>query len=51
MANGVTRTSGYKDYASDGTSKFTPIVWSSKMLKNFYLSTVFGEIANTDFQG
>lgn len=32
MANGVTRASGYKDYASDGTSKFTPIVWSKKML-------------------
>lgn len=51
MANGVARHSGYGSYASDSTSKFTPIVWSTKMLKNFYASTVFGEIANTDYQG
>lgn len=32
MANGVARAGGYASYASDGTSKFTPIVWSKKML-------------------
>jgi hypothetical protein len=51
MANGPTRKTGYNTYASDGTSKFTPIVWSKKMLRNFYISTVFGEIANTDYEG
>lgn len=52
MANGVTRDSGYaSDYGSDGTSKYTPIVWSKKMLRNFYESTAFMEIANTDYQG
>lgn len=51
MANGPTRKTGYNTYASDGTSKFTPIVWSKKMLRNFYASTAFQEIANTDYQG
>ena len=51
MANGPTRASGYNSYASDGTSKFTPIVWSKKMLRNFYTSTCFMEIANTDYEG
>jgi hypothetical protein len=30
---------------------FIPTLWSSKLNRKFYLSTVFGEIANTDFQG
>lgn len=51
MANGPTRATGYNSYASDGTSKFTPIVWSKKMLRNFYAVTAFMEIANTDYEG
>lgn len=51
MANGPTRTTGYNSYASDGTSKFIPIVWSRKMLRNFYEMTCFSEIANTDYEG
>lgn len=48
---GVTRAGGYKDYSSTGTSKFTPQVFSKKVLRNFYESTCFGEIANTDYSG
>ena len=48
MANGVTRSSGYTSYASDSTSKYVPMLFSKKMLRNFYASTCFSEIANTD---
>lgn len=30
---------------------YTPEVWSGKMLVEYYLSTVFGAIANTDYEG
>jgi hypothetical protein len=56
MANGVSRAldaatsydGNYPTVASDSTSKFIPIVWSKKMLRNFYETTAFLEIANTD---
>lgn len=32
-------------------SKFIPEIWSGKLQVKFYKSTVFGEIANTDWQG
>lgn len=48
MANGPTRKTGYNSYASDSTSKFIPIVWSRKVLRNFYQMTCFSEISNTD---
>lgn len=48
---GPTRDGGYNSYDSAGTSKFTPVVWSKKMLRNFYASTAFMEIANTDYEG
>ena len=51
MANGPARKTGYTSYASDGTPKYIPIVWSKKMLRNFYQMTCFGEIANTDYEG
>ena len=51
MANGVTRYSGYTSYASDSTSKYVPMLFSKKMLRNFYASTCFSEIANTDYIG
>lgn len=55
MANGVVRFDGndgtYGTYASDSTSKFINQVWSVKMLKNFYETTAFQEMANTDYQG
>lgn len=30
---------------------FIPTLWSGKLAKKFYNSTIFGEIANTDWQG
>ena len=51
MANGPARDSGYNTYASDGTSKFTPIIFSKKVLRNYYAMTAFSEISNTDYQG
>lgn len=30
---------------------FIPTLWSSKMIAKFYAATVFGEIANTDYEG
>lgn len=41
VAAGVTTHSG----------NYTPEIWSGKMLIKFYLSTVFGSIANTDYEG
>ena len=34
-----------------GSSNFIPTVFSGKMLERFYPTTVFGEIANTDYIG
>jgi len=59
MANGPARAldaatsyvGNYPTYASDSTSKFTPQLFSKKMLRNFYQSTAFSEIANTDYEG
>jgi len=45
---------GAKNYSSTGAnnnSNFIPQVWSSKLVEKFYTSTVFGEIANTDYEG
>lgn len=44
-----TLTSG--TYASGGSSKFIPQVWSGKLVEKFYTATVFGAIANTDYEG
>lgn len=40
---------GYTGYSTG--SKFIPEIWSGKLQVKFYKSTVFGEIANTDWQG
>lgn len=48
---GPTRAAGQPDYSSTGTSKFIPAIWSGKLVRKFYATTVFGEIANTDYQG
>lgn len=41
---------GQPDYTRSGAG-FIPEVWSSKALEKFYLSTVFGDVANTDYEG
>jgi hypothetical protein len=58
MANGITRanpgwegSTPYADIASDSVSKFIPQVWSGKLVEKFYTATVFGAIANTDYEG
>jgi len=38
-------------YDSAGASKFIPTVWSGKLVEKFYTATVFGAIANTDYEG
>lgn len=44
---GVPSASGHPVYS--GT--FIPEVWSGKLVEKFYDATVFGEIANTDYEG
>lgn len=39
----------YSSTAYSGT--FIPALWSGKLAQKFYQTTVFGEIANTDWQG
>lgn len=36
---------------SDGSLRFIPTLWSAKINKRFYATTVFGEIANNDYAG
>lgn len=42
---------GHPDYSSTSTNGFIPQIWSGKLVRKFYASTVFGEIANTDYEG
>ncbi len=48
---GPTRASGVPSVDSASTSGFIPEVWSGKLVEKLYLSTVFGEISNTDYEG
>lgn len=48
---GVQRASGIPDYGPGGTVRFIPEVWSGKLVEKFYKTTVFGEIASTDYEG
>lgn len=48
---GPTRASGQPDYSSGSTSGFIPEIWSGKLVEKLYSATVFGEIANTDYEG
>lgn len=50
-ANGPARASGHPDYSSGSSSGFIPQMWSGKLIEKLYKSTVFGEIANTDYEG
>ena len=45
------RVAGHPNYSSDGTNKFIPEIWSGKLIEKFYAATVFGTIANTDYEG
>jgi len=48
---GVPRASGLPDYGPAGTINFIPEVYSQRMVEKFYKTTVFGEIASTDYEG
>lgn len=39
------------DYSSTGSYGFIPQIWSGKLVERFYDATVFGAIANTDYEG
>ena len=48
---GVPRASGVPDYGPAGTVNFDPELYSGKLVEKFYKTTVFGEIASTDYEG
>lgn len=47
----VPRASGLPDYGPTGQTKFIPELYSGKLVEKFYKTTVFGEIASTDYEG
>lgn len=49
--NGVPRASGIPDYGPVSVSRFDPELYSGKLVEKFYKTTVFGEIASTDYEG
>lgn len=48
---GVARTSGITDYGLGSTTGFIPELYSGKLVEKMYKTTVFGEIASTDYEG
>ncbi len=47
----VGRAAGYPDLSSAGSTGYTPKIYSKKLLIAFYAKTVFGEIAQRDYEG
>ncbi len=47
----VGRAAGYPDLSSAGVTSLTPKIYSKKLLIAFYAKTVFGEIAQRDYEG
>lgn len=39
------------DYSAAGDVNYVPIVYTKKVLRNFYESSVFSQICNTDYEG
>ena len=50
MSN-VARATGIPDYGPGSTVNFDPELYSGKLVEKFYKTTVFGEIASTDYEG
>lgn len=48
---GVTRTGGYQDYSSSGTTRYNPEVWSGKLTLKFYAATCASVISSHDYEG
>lgn len=40
-----------EDYSAAGDTNYVPIVYTKKVLRNFYESSVFSQICNTDYEG
>ena len=51
MLGQVPAVAGYPVGGSSAASKYTPVIYAKKLLVKFYLKTVFGEIANRDYEG
>jgi hypothetical protein len=49
--SGPARAVGVPNYSSAGTTGFIPTLWASRLVEKHYSATVFGEIANTDYEG
>jgi len=47
----VQRASGIPDYGPGGSINYNPEIYSGKLVEKFYKTTVFGEIASTDYEG
>lgn len=47
----VATAPGMPNYGPSSESGFIPEIWSGKLVEKFYMHTVFGEIANTDYEG
>lgn len=41
----------HADYSAAGDVNFVPIIYTKKVLRNFYESSVFAQICNTDYEG
>ena len=57
-SNGVTRYTDYDgqgndypSYASSGTTGYIPVLFAKQMLKNFYATSAYPLIANTEYEG
>ena len=49
---GVTRAGGYTNYSSSNTTNnYIPVLFSKKVLRNFYETSSYPLIANTDYSG
>jgi hypothetical protein len=48
---GVSRSSGLAEYGTGSSINYNPEVYSGKLVEKFYKTTVFGEIASTDYEG
>ena len=40
-----------EDYSAAGDTNYVPIIYTKKVLRNFYESSVFSQICNTDYEG
>lgn len=42
---------GMPNYSSTGTTKWIPEIWSTKLIRKFYDSTLLAAISNTEYEG